>query len=263
MKPNLILPIRLGEILYGGTYKNYTQGFSGAEVYKITLYNKRNLYLKIYPHSCNLPLKREMEVMSWLSDKLPVPEVICYDCFENHEYLLTSEVIGKPASELIKYDPSATVKLLADGLNMLHSLDISSCPFDQTIKKKLIASKYNIDNNLVNENDFDEEYSGMKAKDIYNILMDTHPLNEKLVFTHGDYCLPNIIINDNRISGFIDLSAAGISDEYQDISLVVKSLHYNIGKETNKYIDLLFEHLCINNINKEKLKYYSMLDELF
>ena len=32
---------------------------------------------------------------------------------------------------------------------------------------------------------------------------------EDLVFTHGDYCLPNVIIDGEEVAGFVDWGRAG------------------------------------------------------
>ena len=77
---------------------------------------------------------------------------------------------------------------------------------------------------------------------------------------HGDYCLPNIMGNQDEISGFIDLGRAGIADIWQDIALCMRSMHRNFG--TRKYEEMLLECLGKKQDN-EKLEYYILLDEMF
>ena len=86
-------------------------------------------------------------------------------------------------------------------------------------------------------------------------------IEEELVFSHGDYCPPNIFIDDNKISGFIDLGRAGIADKWQDIALCVISIEHNFWKNSI-CIDQLFDEIQLE-ANWKKIRYYILLDELF
>ena len=91
---------------------------------------------------------------------------------------------------------------------------------------------------------------------------------EELVFTHGDFCLPNLLAKEDEISGFIDLGRAGVADKYQDIAICYRSLKHNFegkyGGERHENFnpDILFEKLGMEP-DGEKVKYYTLLDELF
>lgn len=50
---------------------------------------------------------------------------------------------------------------------------------------------------------------------------------EDIVFSHGDYCLLDVFVHENKIIEFIDLGRAGIGDKYQDIALCYWSLVHN------------------------------------
>ena len=45
---------------------------------------------------------------------------------------------------------------------------------------------------------------------------------------HGDYCLPNLLLEDWRFSGFIDLGNAGIGDRHMDLFWGAWSLRFNL-----------------------------------
>ena len=67
---------------------------------------------------------------------------------------------------------------------------------------------------------------------IENVNIDTFPYQinkEKKVFSHGDLCLPNIIIRNNKIVGFIDLGDASIRDKEYDVATILRSYEYNIN----------------------------------
>ena len=78
------------------------------------------------------------------------------------------------------------------------------------------------------EDDFDEVRAGHTAVDLFGELLATAPADEDIVFTHGDFCLPNIILDrgaddEVEITGLVDCGGAGIADRYQDIALAVRT----------------------------------------
>ena len=56
---------------------------------------------------------------------------------------------------------------------------------------------------------------------------------------HGDYCLPNIVINENDDVTLIDLDHAGIGDKHIDLFWAIWSLTFNL--KTEKYNDYFLE----------------------
>ncbi|MFR5875238.1 MAG: phosphotransferase [Eubacterium sp.] len=104
--------------------------------------------------------------------------------------------------------------------------------------------------------------------ELYLFFINNKPDND-LVFTHGDYCLPNIFIDNNKTVGFLDLGKAGIADRWQDIALCVRSLKYNMCNQCSMSYDEFintkkyFYSLLGIKEDKQKLKYYILLDELF
>jgi aminoglycoside phosphotransferase len=49
------------------------------------------------------------------------------------------------------------------------------------------------------------------------------------VLIHGDYCLPNVLVEEGRLSGLVDLGRAGLGDPRDDLAAAFWSLHYNFG----------------------------------
>jgi aminoglycoside phosphotransferase len=164
--------------------------------------------------------------------------------------------------EAFRADMPRLVRLIAAGMRQIHSISIEDCPFDQRLDTRIEAARVRMINGLVDEDDFDPQRRGRSAEELYPGLLADRPRTEALVFTHGDYCLPNIIIDPaNRvISGFIDWGSAGIADRHQDIALAARSLEYNFGAE---WVPLLFEEYGIELIDPAKIEYYKLLDEFF
>ena len=71
---------------------------------------------------------------------------------------------------------------------------------------------------------------------------------------HGDYCLPNILVKNGHVSGFVDLGDAGIGDPWCDYAWCIWSLEYNL--KSKEYTPLLLEKLGIE-FDEEKFNRYT------
>lgn len=73
---------------------------------------------------------------------------------------------------------------------------------------------------------------------------------------HGDFCLPNILVKNGEITGFIDTEAAGVGDPWMDYAWCIWSLEYNLG--TDRYTGLLLDALGIR-FDRGKFDRYTSL----
>jgi aminoglycoside phosphotransferase len=254
------MPDDLRTRIKNSTWEQITIGESGAQTFLLTRPDQSRCFLKIAEYQTLQPEKERIE---WLQGRLPVPQVLHFAQDETRDYLLLSEVSGLDTSQKFFEDKMPqVVRLLAQGLKMLHSLNIAGCPFDQTLVTKLEAARQNMEAGLVDEEDFDEERQARTARDLFHELLATRPTTEDLVFTHGDYCLPNIIIDPDckAVNGFIDLGRAGIADRYQDLALAARSLAYNFGTD---WTPLLFAEYGLSEPDQSKIEFYKLLDEFF
>lgn len=214
----------------------------------------------------------EIKIMEWLYGKLPVPKILEYEKIDGIGYLLMSKINGKMIcdSEYLN-NSSMLLNLLSNALNMLWNVDISDCPNNMSIENKLKLAEYQVENNLCDINDAEPDTYGKcgfkNPEELLKWLINNKP-KESIVLSHGDFCLPNILVNNDKISGFIDLGRCGAADKYQDIALCYRSLKHNYeGKFSGRAIkgfnpDDLFVSLGIQP-DRELLNYYILLDELF
>jgi aminoglycoside phosphotransferase len=240
-------------------------GWSGAECYYLP---GLAAYLKIAPAGGPSDLEQEKAVLEWLDGKLDVPKVLRFEESDGKYSILLSEIKGVPASEYVaanSHDPALIechVEQAARAMRAVHDLPIDACPLRQDIKVKLISAPENICRGFVDESDFDLENQGRSAQAIYEELVEKKPLPEDLVFTHGDLCLPNYMVLDGEISGFIDFDRGGVADRYQDIALFLRSFGFNIGNGMD--VSAVFcRAYAIEALEEDRLYYYRLLDELF
>lgn len=253
----MLLPNEVREHIHGMTLVKNNIGYSKAKIYRVADL-KRELFLKI--EEKNEEFSHEQRVMKWLHNRLPVPEIINISQAEGEEYLLMSKVNGIMSCERTKLlNPKETIKALANGILKFHLVSIKECPFDYRLESKLSIAKKRIDDKRVDMDDWEEDNTFKQPEELYNYLIQNKP-EEELVFTHGDFCLPNVFIEGDKATGFIDLGRCGIADKWQDIALCFRSIKHNFGGK--EYTDLLFEYLNIEP-NYDKIRYYILLDELF
>ncbi|MCR5808173.1 MAG: phosphotransferase, partial [Clostridiales bacterium] len=75
---------------------------------------------------------------------------------------------------------------------------------------------------------------------------------------HGDYCLPNILLNDWKLSGYIDLGNGGMGDRHIDILWGIWTLRFNLG--TNKYTDRFMDAYGRELIEPEMLRMVAAME---
>jgi aminoglycoside phosphotransferase len=213
---------------------------SEAQVFRFVRPGVQGCYLKISSSRKDASLEREAERMRWLAGKLPVPQVICYHREGAVEHLVTTELPGASSHRAEHRDDiPGLVQLLAEGLRMIHQVLTDGCPFDATVAALLAQSLPRVSD-----------------PEVLDYLREGRPESEDLVFTHGDYCLPNILVDRGRLGGFIDWGYAGVGDRYRDLSSCAWSVGHNLGEE---WIPFFFAAYGVV-IDQEKFDYYGSVE---
>jgi aminoglycoside phosphotransferase len=200
--------------------------------------------------------------------KLPVPQIIYYDEFNDWSFMLTTAIsgtkTGTPNDEVRKpYED--TINLLADGLLMIQKVDVTDCPFiiDDTAKFQNIID--NVETNFYQlfVKEITHKYAEMERIGKFRFgkqtdrpfdnplemrewLINNKPQNDRC-FVHGDYGLTNTFTNSGKIAGFIDFGGGGVYHKWHDIAVCVRSIGYHSKtvEDKNGYLDLFFKRLCI------------------
>jgi kanamycin kinase len=186
--------------------------------------------------------------------------VLEYGSDGEHEWLLTASLSGVNATEdALRADPPRLVPLLAGGLRRFHALPAGACPFDSRVDIALGAARQRVAAGLVDPaRDFHPEHGGLSAEAALAQLERLRPQQEDLVVCHGDYCLPNVLIDDGQVSGYVDLGALGVADRWWDLAIATWSVTWNLGPG---WEDLFLDAYGVQR-DPGKIAFYRLLYEL-
>jgi len=270
------VPEKIARLIMGAEIEKRPPGFSGSEIYIIRAAggkHERYFYLKHMP-AARLPLctlRREAEAMRWLRGKLPAPEAVEFETAEDGEYLLMTAIPGRSFAGALDVEPLALARKYAGALRRVHDVPISGCPFDESNAVKARRALERCDAGLCRPEYFREDRRGMSAPEIRRLLLNTPAPAEDPVFTHGDYCFPNVILGQNgEIAGYVDLASAGAADRYQDVAVGARSVYFNMrsvrglgaaaaGALTGEFL----RAYGLERPDAEKMEYFQLLDDFF
>lgn len=259
----MVFPEEIRRLVAGRADEQDHVGCSGSQV---ILYDDMALKIGPAPEAPD----RELTILGWLRDRLPVPRVLACAVESGTRYLLLSRIPGQMlcASPLMDDVPRAA-EVLAEGLQMLAEVDVTDCPVNAGLDWALRQAEENVARGLVDTAHAEPGTYGpggfASPEALLRFLLDNRP-EETPSLIHGDYCLPNVFTQDGRISGLIDLDGCGVGDRWNDVALCYRSLKRNCdgwwGAHDGWTQSLLFDALGVQP-DWEKVRYYILLDELF
>lgn len=222
--------------------------------------DKCNYYLKI---STNQEIVKEVTNYQFLTDVINVPKIYEFEKVDDTYYLLMSEIKGKMLYELLVDDIEDTIITYASVLKQLHSVSIEKYPIEFDLISEVKSIKERLSTIDLDNFEFENQQQGIEKT--YEKLLEYFPKERDIVLCHGDYCMPNIIVDKHF--GLIDMARARLDDRYQDIALALRSLKFNIeniNKEyTQEYENLFLNTYGIDEIDEQKRIFYYLLDEFY
>lgn len=197
-------------------------------------------------------LAREAEMTAYFHSKGLGAEVLSYAQNE-YDWMLSRAVRGEDGV-LDKHlsDPKRLCDLIAKELRKLHEIDASDCPVQDRMGEYIRLVEQNYKTGRYDSSHFPDSFGYSSADEAISVFENGKHELENEVLIHGDYCLPNIMLNNWKLSGFIDVGNGGIGDRHVDLFWGAWTLGFNLG--TDMYRDRFLDAYGRDKIDEEKLK---------
>ena len=193
------------------------------------------------------------EMTRFMQEHNLAPAVLEYLSENGRDYLLTEALEGEDGIEesyLIQAERLAEV--FGASLRLIHDLPKADCPFPSRSAEMIAKSESNILRKYIDDSIIPENIE--KAVERFFELK--HCAIDDAVI-HGDYCLPNIIMKDFRLLGFVDLGTGGIGDRHYDLFWGIWTLQYNL--KSDKYRNIFLDAYGRKELDPERLELSRLL----
>ena len=243
---------------YHGIINNYAVYDSSCSPFATVYFidNADGLYLK---KSARGTLSQQNIMTRYFNSLGLTSCVLDYLQTEDFDWLLTERVRGEDCTyHTYLSAPERLCDTLAFLLRELHETDYRDCPV-----KNRMDSYYDTAYENYKKREYDTSYflGSDKLKDVDDIWSFAQDGREELkndTLLHGDYCLPNIMLDDWRFSGFIDLGSGGVGDRHVDLYWGAWTLNFNL--KTDIYRERFFDAYGRDKIDPHKIELVSAFE---
>jgi len=204
-------------------FENATVYDSSSHPTMTVYYSDSGYYVKM---GAKGSLKTEAEMVKFFYRNGMGVELVTY-ISDKKDYMVTKPAVGEDATHHLD-KPETLCEVLAEAMKFLHSRPVNGIPMSPCMDTYAKAGKAEL------------------------LKPDT--------FIHGDFCLPNIMLNDWKFSTFIDVGLAGIGDKHIDIYWVLWSLNFNLG--TDQYTDYFLDLYGRENVDMDVLKMVAEVERM-
>lgn len=203
-------------------------------------------------------LKVEAELTQYFHRKGLAAEVLAYEASAK-DWLLTERVPGEDATHAAWLaDPKRLCDTIAELLRTLHNANADDCPVQNRTLTYLETAERNYKAGMFDPSIFPAQWGTPTAEEAWSYIQKNKHLLKNDTLLHGDYCLPNIMLQNWRFSGFIDLGNGGVGDRHIDLFWGAWSLMYNL--KTDAYRDRFYDAYGRDQIDPDILKLVNIIE---
>jgi len=197
-------------------------------------------------------LEREAAMTRYFHGKGLAANVLAF-ISDEQDWMLTEKVQGDDCTAT-KYleQPERLCDIFAERLAMLHAEGFTDCPIPNHTELYLSQAEKNKLNGTYNKSQFPDSWGYISEAKAWEVVRTHGHLLQTNTLLHGDYCLPNIILDDWRFSGFIDIDHGGVGDRHIDIFWATWTLVWNL--KTHDYRKRFFDVYGRDKIDEDMLR---------
>ncbi len=202
------------------------------------------LFLKSAPRGA---LEKEAQMARYFHQKGLGAPVLEYLSAER-DWLLTARVHGEDGTHApYLAEPERLADRMGEILRALHEENFSDCPVKARMKDYFATVEENY-----RKGQYDLSYAACATpEEAYRRAMAGAPYLKNDTLIHGDFCLPNFLMENWRFAGFIDLGNGGVGDRHIDLYWGAWTLHYNL--HTDRYRDRFFDAYGRDRVEEDAL----------
>ena len=166
------------------------------------------------------------------------------------DYLLTQQVPGKDCIEA-EYlrDPKRLSQTFGELLRQLHEMPTAGCPIPNRTEQYLHTAREHYRLGQYDRSHFPDSFGYQSPEEAFRVVSTQGKYLQQDVLLHGDYCLPNVILDNWQFSGFVDVDSGGVGDRHIDLFWGIWSLNFNL--KTQAYRDRFLDAYGRDRVNQE------------
>lgn len=178
--------------------------------------------------------------------------VLDYRTENGFDWLLTARVKGEDCTHAdYLSEPTRLCDLIATRLRALHEINTAGCPVADHTASYIATVEKNHRSGMFDPSFLPPVMGDISKNEAFSYFESHKHLLETNTLLHGDYCLPNILLDDWKFSGFIDLGNGGIGDRHVDLFWGAWTLAFNLG--TDAYRDRFFDAYGRDRIDLDRI----------
>ncbi|WP_169172395.1 aminoglycoside 3'-phosphotransferase [Bifidobacterium oedipodis] len=199
-------------------------------------------------------LKREVELTRFFHARGLATEVLRYeqDTTRKCDWMLTRRLPGEDCTATQYMEqPERLVELMAERLTLLHTMPTDGCPVPNHTSRYLTRAEAGQRIGRADPSFFTNMFGLASLDEIRRVIDERRQLLHTDTLLHGDYCLPNIILDNWQFSGFVDLDSGGVGDRHVDVFWALWTLRFNF--HTDQYDDRFLDAYGRDHVNLDTL----------